>query len=291
MSQGFFKLNIAWWNCGVSPPSTAATPADIDSAHLETITELVETYSADIIALCEVDLEDIEKITEHLNELYPDKFSTINLYRKSGNSIDDLFLIINSAKIKQTNEPEQLNRKAPGTDNYLKAGYLVHLALYDGTPLWLTLSHWQSRRTYQTDTAVRELLGEALRSSVEPILSKHADPLIALCGDFNDEPFSPSIQRLISSRDMNFVRRRSDTFFNPMWGLLGMDFLSDSGVVHGTYNGNATHLSHKMTLDQIMLSPGFLKNGWSFSEIGVTAVNHASASDHLPIVCQLQRII
>lgn len=291
MNYNRLTLNISWWNSGVSPPSTKATAGVFSKEHFETLSEIIEVYEADIVGICEVDKSNIDSISTHLQKAYGEKYFVIDLYNQSGNSIDDYCLIINTLKLYQTGTPESLNRKAPGYNNYLKAGHLLHLSLIDGTPLWITVSHWQSRLTYQEENHIRLKLGQALRTSVETILSKHTDPLVILCGDFNDEPFSPSIKELVTSRDMNFVKRRSDTFFNPMWGLMGMNDLTHSGIVHGTYGGTTSYqLTQKLTIDQIMISPAFLKNGWGFYEAGISVLEHSSSSDHAPLVCQLERI-
>jgi len=291
MNRTRLTLNISWWNTGVSPPSTKATSGIFSQEHFQTLSEIIEVYEADAIGICEVDKSNIDSISTHLQQAYGTKFLIINLYNKSGNSVDDFCLIINTLKITQAGSPISLNRKVPGYGNHLKAGYLLPLSLLDGTPLWITVSHWQSRLTYQEENHIRLKLGQTLRSSVETILSQNTDPLIILCGDFNDEPFSPSIQELITSRDMNFVKRRTDTFFNPMWGLMGMNDLSHEGIVHGTYGGTTSYqLTQKLTIDQIMISPAFLKNGWGFFEAGISVLGHASSADHSPLVCQLERI-
>jgi endonuclease/exonuclease/phosphatase family metal-dependent hydrolase len=166
------------------------------------------------------------------------------------------------------------------------------------------LCHWQSLRTYAEDAHIRTEIALALRGYIKDIYDDDPNALIVICGDFNDEPFSRSLQMALkASRDISYVKARSDALFNPFWRLVGMtDLVTGAHLPAGTCaSTDSQHLTNWRTFDQIILSSGFLKDGWSFVGSGVeiiTTLNIAGSnlkwsdlSDHYPIACNLKRVI
>ncbi|WDY55960.1 endonuclease/exonuclease/phosphatase family protein [Pseudomonas sp. PSKL.D1] len=300
-------LKIAWWNCHLSPPSTQAKPKGASTEFLLIIQGLLN-LKIDILCLCEVNDNDCEAIKEYLafasiEKPELSKFSVKSLFSKRGNSIDDFALLYNREKITIEGEAVALNKKTDITEKYLKVGNRLQLTLPGKLTLWLFMCHWQSRGTYHEDAQIRSELAAALRSSVNEILDNSPDALIAVCGDFNDEPFNRSVQMdLKASRDIHYVRRRKKSLFNPFWRLMGVTDLVETPhhPVGTCYTSDSIHLTHWKTFDQIILSSGFLLDDWKFSGEGAEIIHYIrpenptstwhEISDHYPILCSLKRV-
>lgn len=278
-------LKIAWWNCRLSAPSTQAQPHEVSAGLLSVILSMLDS-GVDLLCLCEVNDENISELHQKLlaaaviDERYA-SFSVLDLYSKSGNKIDDYAVIYRSDKLQPSTSVVDLNAKADVTDKYLKVGRKIGFKLSDATDMWLILCHWQSLGVYQEDSHARTEVGQTLREYVGDIFDGDPDALIAICGDFNDEPFSRSVQMgLKASRDISYVMSRGKALFNPFWRLVGItDLVSGSHLPAGTcQNKDAQHMTNWRTFDQIILSSGFLKNGWRFVDSGVEVLSNCASS-------------
>lgn len=299
------ELKIAWWNCHISAPSTKVRPEKISDGFLLMLFELL-LQDIDILCLGEVNQDNCDYLAQHVVALGLEneklsRFRVISLYAKTGNKIDDFGIIYNAEKVMPSQAPIALNTRADVTDKYLKIGKRLPFTLLDGVTLWVILCHWQSHGTYRPNSHIRSELGSALRASVNELLSDDPDALIAICGDFNDEPFDISIQMALkASRDMEFVRSRRKALFNPFWRMVGVtDLLAAPGRPPGTcYTSDPEHMTHWKTFDQIILSSGFLRNGWGFAGRGAEIVNTLysleenwiDVSDHFPVMCSLKKV-
>lgn len=106
-----------------------------------------------------------------------------------------------------------------------------------GERVHVLVNHWPSRRKGAKETAPRRK--EAAKRNleiIESILVNEPDAKIIVMGDFNDDPFSESLQVL-----------KNDFLYNPMETLLSID---KGSLVHD----NAWYL-----FDQIIMTPNFLK--------------------------------
>ncbi|WP_153011104.1 endonuclease/exonuclease/phosphatase family protein [Pseudomonas oryzihabitans] len=300
------QLNLAWWNCSLSPPSTRAKRSVTTIGHLSVI-ELMLAKGTDILCLCEVDDQVCQELADYL-ELLATKdqffkgFIVVPLYKKSGNSIDDFCLIYNSRKMNLVGNGSSLNSYEDVTQRFLKVGRKLELRLKGGKSLCLIMCHWQSRNTYAEGAAVRDAMARALRSSINEELDDDSNALVAICGDFNDEPFSAPIQdHLMASRDPEYVKKRSKALFNPFWSFLGVpDLVGRSRDPVGTCSAKGGgYVTNWKTFDQIILSSGFLGDGWHFEGKGAEIVfsltlngekvDIRELSDHYPIACSLKR--
>lgn len=262
----------------------------------------------DLLCLCEVNDDNIADLqlkllaAAQIHKKYA-AFNVLSLYSKSGNKIDDYAIIFRSDKLQPSTEVVDLNARAEVTDKYLKVGRKLGFKLNDAADMWVILCHWQSLGVYQEDSHARTEIGQTLREYVGDIFDDDPDALIAICGDFNDEPFSRSVQMgLKASRDISYVMSRSKALFNPFWRLVGItDLVSGIHLPGGTcHNKDAQHMTNWRTFDQIILSSGFLKNGWRFVDSGVEVLSSfdladdgltwADLSDHYPVTCSLQRV-
>lgn len=300
-------FKIAWWNCHISAPTTKAKPRILTDEFILIILAVLDS-GVDLFCLCEVnekdclELERKIKIAALSKPKYAD-FTVRSLYSKDGNKIDDYGIIYRHNKLLPSSEVVDLNTKADVTDKYLKVGRKLGFKLDGHLDLWIILCHWQSLRTYTEDSHVRSEVAMALRGHVEDIYDQDGDALIAICGDFNDEPFSRTLQMALkASRDISYVKARSKALFNPFWRLIGIsDLVAGSHLPAGTcVTADPQHMTNWRTFDQIILSSGFLKNGWHFVGSGVeilsalipqgSALTWSDLSDHYPVTCNLKRM-
>jgi len=296
-------LKFAWWNCGLSPPSTKAKKKEPNLGFVISIITLLESREVDVLGICEVNEQDIDLIANIIESLENTELKLVNLYKKQGNSIEDFCLVYNAKKLSITSYGESLNAWDTVTDKKLKAGVSANFVLNNEIPISLILCHWQSRKSYPHESPQRIKLGATLRSNIDEILSANVNSLIVVLGDFNDEPFDKPIQdHLSASRDAAFVIRKPRSLFNPFWSCLGtMDEVQhhprSSGSCYYQDDGNMTHWK---TFDQILFSSAFLKPNWEFVDKGAEIVNDipiqdvdlawSEISDHYPVLSHIRRI-
>ena len=129
------------------------------------------------------------------------------------------------------------------------------------------ISHWPSRLHHQESDPKRLELATTFRKYLDSIreidsLNKH----IILMGDYNDDPFSPSLYKhLLATRDRQLATENDNYLYNPFWRNLGeSDYLvhEDSNKNScGTYYYSQGNESKWFNFDQIIFSSAFLKNG------------------------------
>ena len=301
-------LKVAWWNCHLSAPATKATAGRVTAEFVAVILAMLDSET-DLLCLCEVNEDNCLELERHLllaaqhDPRYAD-FTVKSLYSKTGNAIDDYGVVYRKGKLELAGAVVDLNAKASVTVKHLKVGRKVLFRLGGLFDIWVVLCHWQSLQTYPEQDYVRIEVATHLRGHIEGIYDDDPDALIVICGDFNDEPFSTPIQMALkASRDISYVKSRSQALFNPSWRLIGMtDLVSGSHLPAGTCSSaDARHMTNWRTFDQIILSAGFLRDGWCFVGSGVEIMNvldiadeplvWAKLSDHYPITCNLKKVI
>ncbi len=119
-----------------------------------------------------------------------------------------------------------------------------------GEPLHLLVNHWPSRRSGTQETSEKRMtVAKINREIIEKIQRESPEKRILVMGDFNDDPFSASVQHLTS-----------DQLYNPMATLLSNE--------EGSLNHDHTwHL-----FDQILITPNFLamhENRFRFEHAGI----------------------
>lgn len=300
-------LKIAWWNCHLSAPATKAKPGKVTVDFVAVILAMLDS-GVDLLCLCEVSEEnciDLERsilAAAHHDQKYAD-FAVRSLFSKNGNAIDDYGVIFRIDKLSLVAGAVDLNAKAAVTDKRLKIGRKLLFKLGGTIDVWVIVCHWQSLQTYSEGEYIRIEIAAQLRGYIEDIYDDDPNALIIICGDFNDEPFSTPIQMTLkASRDISYVKARSTALFNPSWRLIGMnDLVSGSHLPAGTCSSvDARHMTNWRTFDQIILSSGFLRDGWRFVGSGVEIMNALNLSDsvtswtelsdHYPISCNLKKV-
>jgi len=109
--------------------------------------------------------------------------------------------------------------------------------MLNNQPLHILVNHWPSRRKGTNETANKRIAAAERNIQIlESILEEDPNAKVVIMGDFNDDPFSESVQKLTTSK-----------MYNPMEILL----TKDSGTL--SYKGN-WHL-----FDQIIISHNFLQ--------------------------------
>lgn len=294
------NFKVSWWNCRLSPPSTQAKKNEPNEGFALTLRALLIDQQVDILGLCEVDASDVEYISALISGWGLNQYEVINLYKKDGNRIDDFCLIFNSGALTHTGLTSSANSRTEKGE-WLKAGIFVQFVFAEEYILYIGLSHWQGRNNYPDGSLLRNRLGDALRTTVNEFIGRHDDKvLVVLCGDYNDEPFDTSIEDcLCASRDISFVRKRPNFFFNPFWACLGVVSHDEPVMETGTcmYDG-VSSTSRSRTFDQIIFSSGFVTD-WAFQGVGAQIINDlpvsqiglkwSDVSDHYPILSHLVR--
>jgi len=122
-----------------------------------------------------------------------------------------------------------------GERDYTRDILYVHGMLEDQS-LHILVNHWPSRRNGTRTTEHKRIAAsERNLEIIERIYEEEVDPKVVIMGDFNDDPQSESIKRLMTRR-----------FYNPMEVLLTK------------YEGTLSHKGKWHLFDQIIISHNFL---------------------------------
>jgi predicted extracellular nuclease len=112
----------------------------------------------------------------------------------------------------------------------------VHGLLKD-QPVHLLVNHWPSRRKGTSETSHKRITAATRNLEIlKNILEEDPEARVIIMGDFNDDPTSESVQRLVSSE-----------MYNPM------------EVLWTKYEGSLNHRDTWHLFDQIIVSHNFLK--------------------------------
>ncbi|MCB1175568.1 MAG: hypothetical protein KDK39_18480 [Leptospiraceae bacterium] len=122
--------------------------------------------------------------------------------------------------------------------------------LWHGQSLTIYVNHWKSRRGGQSKTAhKRRLAAEALYADIQTLRTQNAAAEILVVGDFNDEPFDPSVQRYLHAVDNRpAVLKNDELLYNC---------LADPRY-RQRYAGTSSHKGHWQLFDQMLVNSGLL---------------------------------
>ncbi|MBX9432518.1 endonuclease/exonuclease/phosphatase family protein, partial [Ralstonia pseudosolanacearum] len=165
----------------------------------------------------------------------------------------------------------------------------------------VVVSHWPSRRTAAETMPVRMELGIALRTSLARMREDGSTPFHILMGDYNDDPFSPSLaSHLLATRDRALARRDDEFFYNPFWRWIGEshDGLSnqqEDDSICGTHFYSEGETTRWFTYDQIIFSSAFLNDKSMvlneqqsgilvLPELRSKLLTRGEIFDHLPVI-------
>jgi len=258
-------LVFLWWNTSLSPPiKKKKATAEDRTFVVEQIKEMRAALRFDILGLGEVDAEDLRIILDGVGD---SSLSVIDVTDHSGKLMFDTAIIYDRTKLSVI-ELDQTQSFIEGYGKVtLKLGELVSfVTLENGAVIHLVVSHWPSRLTAGELEGRRAELGTLLRVSLARLRTDGADPFIVLMGDYNDDPFSPSLSaHLLATRDRELAKRNSKFFYNPFWRCLGESLPSavsdtDSSVCGTHFYRNGEH-TEWFTYDQIIFASAFLGDG------------------------------
>ncbi|WP_104735293.1 endonuclease/exonuclease/phosphatase family protein [Hanstruepera ponticola] len=133
-----------------------------------------------------------------------------------------------------------------GSIDYTRDILLVR-GILNAEHVHIMVNHWPSRHDGELITEPKRLLAaEKVGEIIQQIKTEDQNAKIIVMGDFNDDPFSNSIKRLMQSNDL----------YNPMATLLSDD------------SGTTRHFDEWNLFDQILFSTNFFEttpNRLSFS--------------------------
>ncbi len=113
------------------------------------------------------------------------------------------------------------------------------------------VNHWPSRRSGDVETEYKRLkAADTIIERMQKIEEKHLNPNYIIMGDFNDEPSSASIQKLMNTQSL----------YNPMEKL------------HSPLRGSANYRKNWSLFDQIIISHNFFdykKGTHSYTEADI----------------------
>lgn len=290
-------LNIIIWNAKISA-SRSEFSANNWKLCKRFILSLIR-QNIDLLGLIEINEESVlylKKIFERFNVPYEvangtqtrqnTRFDTCIIYRK------DKFTLIQTPYQQDCENTDTFihGKQAKGGQKYdffdsLKKQFLS-----------LVLVHWPSMLTPEIHK-VRHEVAQNLRFHIDQWLTKNSNIIIA--GDFNTEPFCPSLtDHLYSFREPLSPSRSKNGFeflYNPSWSFLNVPppvINPFNYNILGTYFLPKKRHQHWFNLDQVMFSKNLIEgsSGWKYSEntlkiLGMFDITDKTErwSDHLPI--------
>lgn len=290
------KVTFAWWNTGLSPNAKSRGDLAAQEFALQVIETLIVGLEADFIALGEISSSDL--VFFQKNNRF-EHYAFISAVKDTGKMKVDLAYVVNVDRLSVASEKSIISIVG-GSSNKVAHQVVVQDVMF-GSVMSVFISHWPSRMFINQFHAKRHALSLDLRSKVDEILiNDGSDSLIVLLGDYNDEPFSPSLSdQLRASRDRSLVCRSPQLLYNPFWGALGDTFMSGAYVGSYYYAGGET--TKWYTFDQIIFSHGFIKaKHWRLAErcsyvaalpeLVEKIVDRKSKFDHLPVFGIIERV-
>lgn len=293
--QTIGTLAFVWWNTSLSPPVARrrAGRAELDFVVSQIRTIRHQTEFA-VLGLGEVCTDDLNVIVQGLDD---PRIAVHDATSRNGRLKFDTAVIYDRGKVALEGHRSVVDRRGRQS---LKTGEVVEFTVTaTGDTFHLVVSHWPSRLSVAQSAPERAELGIALRWAVENIRTD-ASPYIVLMGDYNDDPFSPSLsEHLLATRDRYLVRAHGDLLYNPFWKRLGEshDHSDDDPPdgVCGTYFYHKGRASRWFTFDQMIFSSEFLQrkalvldetNSGILVPLDLRAklLNPKEIFDHLPVL-------
>ncbi|MEL6131749.1 MAG: endonuclease/exonuclease/phosphatase family protein [Bacteroidota bacterium] len=135
----------------------------------------------------------------------------------------------------------------PGNPDFRTREILMVEGKVNGTPIYVIVNHWPSRREGQAESEPRRVAAaQKVNQIIQEIQKKDPDPCILIMGDFNDDPGDKSIAEVIGAQS-KAVSVANNGFFNPMFDLLDRD-----------RRGTLTYRGKWNLFDQVLVSEDLL---------------------------------
>ncbi|MBS9927341.1 endonuclease/exonuclease/phosphatase family protein [Vibrio alginolyticus] len=299
------KLKFGWWNVALSPSAKQAKSNSNDDNYKiveKHINHLIKDEKCDLLALCEVSELDYF----HFENTYGnEELGVINLTDEVGRTRFDMLVIYRKERL----GVEQVNTLSkPVTGHTIKAAQVLKVTNLDidtDEVFYLYTCHWASRLNGDSDKRRKKAASMVYSDALEYI---EAGNHVIVMGDFNDNPYDVSInEELSASRCHDAVKRYPNEYlYNPFWRTVV------SGLHYNRHNSSQSFRSgtHKYkefagtiwhSYDQIIVSGSLLSgDGWHLNESQTKVIEEVSLLrdfesrhsflDHLPIVCEVNRI-
>lgn len=254
-------LVFVWWNTSLSPPVSKrkATETDVQFV-VEQLREIRRETDFAVLALGEVCSDDLAAIVEGLGD---QRLSIHDSTDRSTRPMFDTAVIYDSSRLVLEGSRSIIDRFARKT---LKTGEVIQFrAVETDDSFSVVVSHWPSRLTASETSPVRAEIGMALRQEVSKMHEAQDEPYVVLLGDYNDDPFSPSMaDHLLATRDRALARRDARFLYNPFWRRIGQSHDSadneETTGICGTHFYPGGDSSRWFTYDQIIFSSAFLRD-------------------------------
>lgn len=256
------NATFVWWNTSLSPPIPRPRADDNDRAFVvQQVKALRDAFSFGILGLGEVQGADLDAIMDGLDDT---SMELVDATDRTGRLMFDTAIIFDRTRFALVERRTLLD--VFGKSKF-KLGELATFLIVDsGATIHVVASHWPSRQTSAEFEPRRAQFGMLLRQSLERLRQEAANPYIVLMGDYNDDPFSPSLaSNLLATRDRQLAKRNPDFFYNPFWRRLGESLPhvgeGEEPGVCGTHFYPGGHYTEWFTYDQIIFSSAFLSQG------------------------------
>lgn len=196
-------------------------------------------YVPAMIGIGEVENESVVKDLVNSKHLRPYNFGYVHTNSSDERGIEVAFLYRKSIFELISSTPHTLLLlDDQGVRDYTRDVLYVHGRLA-GKEIHILVNHWPSRRTGPGFTDEKRVAASTLvRTITDQIKSENSDAQLMIMGDFNDGPYSNSIQRL-----------KGDDLINPF------EPIKDRG------QGTSTHNRQWFLFDQILMSQNFSGQG------------------------------
>lgn len=130
---------------------------------------------------------------------------------------------------------------------------------YDGELLHIFVAHWPSRRGGEAASApLRNAAAQLFKTTADSIQAADPNVKIILMGDFNDDPTSPSVAKIIAAEGKP-EKVKDGGYFNPMASLYRKGL------------GTLAYRDKWSLFDQIITSKNLVegKGGWRFHQANI----------------------
>ena len=289
-------LVLAWWNTSLSPLRKPRDTGDDKTRIICCVQELLRSFTVDVLALGEVCTQDVLDI---LDAVANPHISYHDATHMNGKGQSDVAVLFDRRRLALDGSRALLDSYGRTT---LKIGEQLNLVLGEtGQYIYLFVSHWPSRLYCSESSARRTEIGTSLRKTLDEIrCAATTPPFIVLMGDYNDDPFSPSLaHHLLATRDRQLARENGLYLYNPFWRMLGESDPFAPGQtktgICGTYYYRGGKDTRWYTFDQIMFSSAFLGDGPLIlneeycqiirnNELETQLHRSTSILDHLPVL-------
>lgn len=293
------EICISWWNTGLVPPVQSVINKPIDSGKAEkmksVIFHMMESLPIDVLILAEVSKNCNAVLDEIAKEAHMDMILSTE---KIGKVNFDVALFYESNKLdfieKENLAPEtSFGKKIRCGTRFLFREKITH------QKITIFASHWPSHKSAPNQ---RTIFGQKLREHVNFIFNKDINNII-LVGDYNDQPYSPSIiEGIEATKDIDLVRKKKKLLYNPFWRHL--DKKEEDHTFSGSYFHKGNMFDKWYTYDQMMFSSSFVckdPDNWKL-DINSACFHHdkinkdeigfdfLSFFDHVPIYSRILKI-